>query len=89
MFEVSKKQTVKTRKEHECYGCEKTIDKGGAAVYVRGKEDDKHVNFHLHVQCHIMAMKQKLFAEGFTKGAVNKNIKIKEDFNVDDAAYPF
>ncbi|MEK4425149.1 hypothetical protein [Solibacillus sp. FSL K6-1523] len=72
MLEVTKKNIVKTRKAHECYGCCKIIDKGAAAVNVRGKEDEQYIQFHLHVQCHILIMKQKLFNENFSKGAVNK-----------------
>ena len=89
MFEVSRKQTVKTRKKHECYGCIEMIDKGDATVYVRGKEDNIHVNFHLHVKCHVVAVKQKLFVEGFTKGAVMQVRQENNDYSVEEALYPF
>lgn len=88
MFEVSKKSTVKTRKQHECFGCCEIISKGEAAVYVRGKEDENHFHFHLHVNCHIKAMKRKLFAEGFTRGAI-KQTQQNNDFSVAETSYPF
>ncbi|MEG0260673.1 MAG: hypothetical protein RR595_09805 [Lysinibacillus sp.] len=89
MFEISKKQTVKTRKAHECYGCCNVINKGDAAIYVRGKEDDKHVNFHMHAHCHILATKQKLYEEGFAKGAVKILQQESNDFSTMEAEYPF
>lgn len=89
MLEVSKKKVVKTRKKHECYGCLEIIDKGEAAVHVRGKEDDQSVYFHLHINCHVVAIKQKLFAEGFTKGAVKQAKKENNDYSVDDTLCPF
>lgn len=88
MLEVSRKRIVKTRRKHECFGCLETIDKGDAAVHVRGKEDGKHVNFHLHVKCHTTVMKQKLFIEGLTRGAV-KELNHKESYEIADASYPF
>ena len=90
MLEVSRKQTVKTRRKHECFGCIEMIDKGDAAVYVSGKEDGKHVNFHLHVKCHVIAMKQKLFVEGLIKGELQSATVIQNNFNnIADTSYPF
>lgn len=88
MLEVLKKRMVKTRKEHKCYGCCDEIATGEQAIYVRGKEDDKHVNFHLHVDCHIKAMKRDFFAEGFEKGCL-ANKEVLEDFTIENTAYPF
>lgn len=89
MLEVTKKQAVKTRKKHECHGCCEIIDKGVAAIHVRGKEDGRHVHFHLHVQCHIMAMKQKLFNVGFPKGAINRIRENNNDYSAEDVSVPF
>lgn len=89
MLEVTRKQTVKTRKKHECYGCVETIDKGVAAIHVRGKEDSRYVTFHLHVQCHIVAMKQKLFSEGFTKGTINQIKESNNDYSAEEISVPF
>lgn len=89
MLEVSSKQTVKTRKKHECYGCIETIDKGDAAVHVRGKEDGRYVSFHLHVQCHIKACKRKLFDEGFNKGQLKAAESVIGDFSIDGTSCPF
>lgn len=88
MLEVTKKRTVKTRKKHECFGCCEIIDKGAAAVHVRGKEDGRHVQFHLHVECHIAAAKMKLFSEGFKRGAV-KPTTTQTDYSVAETTYPF
>lgn len=88
MLEVSKKQTVKTRKKHECYGCLEVIEKGVAAVNVRGKEDGHYRSFYLHVHCHVVAMKSKLFIHGFTRGAV-KDVQEKESFDIAKTSYPF
>ena len=88
MLEVSRKQTVKTRKNHECYGCIGMIDKGEMSVYVRGKEDDRHVNFHLHADCHIKAVKRNLFAEGIKKGCLVNKVA-PEVYYVANTAYPF
>lgn len=89
MLEVTKKQTVKTRKKHECYGCLENIDKGTAAVHVRGKEDGRYVSFYLHVQCHITAMKRKLFVEGLTKGRLKTAESVIDKYDVDDTSCPF
>lgn len=89
MLEVTKKTTVKTRKKHECYGCCEIVEKGAAAVHVRGKEDGRYVSFHLHIQCHITAMKNKLFANGFVKGAVKKIQQQIEDYTIDKNKCPF
>jgi len=89
MLEVSNKRTVTTRKEHECYGCAEKIGKGETSIYVRGKEDDQHINFHLHPNCHIVAMKQNLYQEGFPKGAIKHEKQTTEDFSVANTTYPF
>lgn len=89
MLEVTKKQPIKTRKKHECFGCCQIIDKGAAAVHVRGKEDGRHVQIHLHVQCHITAMKRKLFSEGFTRGAINQLSENNYDCSAEDVSVPF
>lgn len=87
MLEVSKKQAVKTRKEHECYGCCEIIDKGASAIHVRGKEDGRYRSLHLHVHCHITIMKRGLLAEGLKKGAL-KQLQDK-DYSIDNTNYPF
>lgn len=87
MLEVTKKQTVKTRKKHECYGCLEVIDKGAAAVHVSGKEDGHFRSLHLHVHCHITIMKRGLFAEGLKKGVL-KQLQ-SEDYSIDITNYPF
>lgn len=89
MLEVTKKRTVKTRKKHECFGCCEIIDKGAAAVHVMGKEDGRHFQFHLHVQCHITVMKKKLFNEGFKKGQLKAAEFVMNDLSIDDTSCPF
>lgn len=74
MLEISKKKMVKTRKEHECYGCCELIVKGETAVRLNGKEDNEHFNIYLHANCHIISVKQKLYAEDFSKGAVKQKL---------------
>lgn len=89
MLEVSSKRTVTTRKEHECYGCAEKIGKGETSIYVRGKEDDQYINFHLHPDCHVAAMKQNLYQEGFHKGAIKHKEQTTEDFSVANTTFPF
>lgn len=89
MLEVTKKKTVKTQKKYECRGCCEAIDKGDAAVHVRGKEDGRYIAFHLHVKCHILIMKQKLFVEGFQKGSVKPTTTRDDYSSVDETSYPF
>ncbi|MFF5993695.1 hypothetical protein AAGS61_02920 [Lysinibacillus sp. KU-BSD001] len=84
MLEILNKRMVTTRKEHECYGCTGIIKKGEKSVYVRGKEDYQRVNFHLHPNCHVKVVKQKLFIEGFIKGAVKYDEKSLDDFSLDE-----
>lgn len=88
MLEVLKKRMVKTRKEHKCYGCCDEINTGEKAIHVRGKEDDKHVNFHLHIECHVKARKQNMFVEGFKKGCLANKEEFSE-FTVTNTSYPF
>lgn len=88
MLEVSKKQAVKTRREHECYGCCEIIEKGAAAIHVRGKEDGRYRSLHLHIHCHVTAMKNDLFVHGFTRGAI-KDVQQKESFGIAKTSYPF
>lgn len=89
MLEVTKKKTVKTRKKYECRGCCETIDKGSAAVHVRGKEDGRYTAFHLHVKCHVLIMKRKLFVEGFQKGSVKPTTTQADYSSVEETSYPF
>lgn len=89
MLEVTKKKTVKTRKKYECRGCCETIDKGSAAVHIRGKEDGHYTSFHIHILCHIFIMKQKLFVEGFYKGAVKQLKQEINDYSVENNDCPF
>ncbi len=53
MLEVNKRKMVKTRKEHECFGCLEVIKKSTDAVYVTAKQDEQHKHFHLHPECNI------------------------------------
>ena len=76
-------------KEHECYGCAEKIDKGEKSIYVRGKEDDQHVNFHLHPGCHVLAMKQNLYQEGFAKGALELPVNKEDYISVTKTSLPF
>lgn len=89
MLEVTKKQAVKTRKVHECFACCEAIEKGEAAVSVRGKEDDERVSFHLHTECHQKVCKLKLFETGLETGAL-KNLEAVPDVKpAADVEFPF
>ena len=87
MLEVSKKQAIKTRKEHDCYGCCETIKKASAAIHVRGKEDGHYRSLHLHVHCHITIMKRGLLNEGLKKGVLKQ--PQGEDYNIYKSDCPF
>ncbi|KGR88416.1 hypothetical protein [Lysinibacillus odysseyi] len=89
MLELTKKRKVTTRRNHECFGCGAAIEKGTQAIYVTGKEDGAHVNFHLHVDCHLKACKQKLYEQGFEKGSLNALDVSLQNFSVANVELPF
>lgn len=71
---------VTTRKDHTCFGCEKEIEKGKSAVYVTAKEDEQHIQFHLHEECNKMIAKDQWFAgSGLYKGCIRDAKKTSEE----------
>lgn len=60
MLEITSKKMVKTRKEHECFGCGELIPKGEKAVSATAKEDDRHKRFHLHTKCNQAIVRNKI-----------------------------
>lgn len=71
MLEIRHKRIVKTRKEQTCYACEDSIEKGSHVIYVTAKQDDKHHNVHLHLECNKEMSKRKI---AMTKGCLH-NVK--------------
>ena len=71
MLDITKRRIVTTRKEHECFGCLKVLDKGESAVCITAKEDEKHRRFHLHLECNKIIAKRKIdLQHGCIKGGV-------------------
>ncbi|MEY9980480.1 hypothetical protein, partial [Lysinibacillus sp. RC79] len=62
MIDIRTKRLVKTRKEHTCFGCTETIEKGENAVACAAKQDEQHMRFHLHEDCNKMIVKDKWFS---------------------------
>lgn len=91
VLEAVNRKLVKTNKEHECYGCCEPINKGLEAVYVKGKEDNLHKSFHLHIECNKIVNKHKMFAGGFEKGSTKEGAVALFDgsFDFNDTSYPF
>ncbi|MEK5069788.1 hypothetical protein [Sporosarcina sp. FSL K6-1508] len=63
MLDITKRKMVTTRKEHECFGCLKTVDKGEVAVCITAKQDEQHMRFHLHLECNKTIAKRKIEME--------------------------
>ncbi|MGR6906174.1 hypothetical protein [Lysinibacillus sp. BSL11] len=80
MIEVRGKRVVITRKVHPCFGCENEIGKGKQAVYVKAKEDEQHINFHLHEECNMIIAKDKWFSgSGLYRGCIKDAMKTSEN----------
>ncbi|MGN4127997.1 hypothetical protein ACMGD3_23785 [Lysinibacillus sphaericus] len=62
MLDITNKRIVTTRKEHLCFGCMESIDKGKSAIYVTAKEDEKNKRFQLHEDCNKKIVKDKRFS---------------------------
>lgn len=83
MIDIRKKRMVKTRKEHTCFGCTETINKGKSAVACNAKQDDQHMNFHLHEECNKMIAKDKWFSgSGLYYGCIKEAKKVTGDLNM-------
>ncbi|MEY2363227.1 hypothetical protein R6U76_19855 [Lysinibacillus capsici] len=85
MLEVRKKRMVITRKTHECYGCLEEIEKGKSVIYVSAKEDDKHIQFHLHEECNKVIVKDQWFSgSGLYRGFIKDAMKTSEQLRALD-----
>ncbi|UPW82743.1 hypothetical protein [Lysinibacillus sp. Ag94] len=94
MIDIRTKRMVKTRKEHTCFGCTETIEKGKSAVSCNAKQDDQHMNFHLHEECNKTIVKDNWFSgSGLYYGCIKDTKKTIEDVkNIKfspDEALPF
>lgn len=63
MLDITGRKMVTTRKEHECFGCLKTISKGESVVCITAKQDDKHKRLHLHLECNKVIARRKIDME--------------------------
>lgn len=63
MLDITGRKMVTTRKEHECFGCLRIVDKGEMAVCITAKQDERHLRFHLHLDCNKNIAKRKIDME--------------------------
>lgn len=93
MIEIKTKRLVKTRKEHECYGCIQLIQKGENAIAVKAQEDNKHIGFHLHEECNKVIVKDKWYSgSGLYYGCIKEAEEKEGESNLiltSDEALPF
>lgn len=91
MIDIRTKRLVKTRKEHTCFGCVETIDKGNSAVACNAEEDEQRISFHLHEECNQIIAKDNWFSgSGLYRGCIKDVKKNLDDensikFNPDEA----
>lgn len=89
MLEIRKKRMVITRKMHECYGCLEKIEKGKNAVSVSAKEDEQHIQFHLHEECNKVIVKDRWFSgSGLYRGCIKDAMKTSEQLRAIDISSP-
>lgn len=83
MLDITSKKIVTTRKEHPCFGCTDTIDKGESAICVTAKEDEQRTRFHLHEDCNKKIVKDIRFSgSGLYFGCIKEAAeKALEDSN--------
>ncbi|MGE7111256.1 hypothetical protein [Lysinibacillus sp. NPDC047702] len=79
MIDIRNKRLVTTRKEHKCFGCTETIEKGQKAVACKGEQDGKPMNLHLHEECNKVIAKDKCYSgSGLFYGCIKEAEKASQ-----------
>lgn len=93
MIDIRTKRLVTTRKEHKCFGCIETIEKGQKAVACKGEQDGKPMSLHLHEECNKIIAKDKWFSgSGFYFGCIKEAEKNSQNITIEttpDEELPF